>query len=300
MHHSDTDVMADSNIYERGMIGMKKEVLKSLYEEYLRKNPEKVYIENVTPALAKGECIESAHLRNNPEIKENLPKFLEWEQVRELNGRYHNKLKWEMLESDVTGEQIMAYEKENGVTLPEQFREFLQGCSFLEGMFYPKCMVSEDYGDCWGRYDKEEGEIIEFTDEEWESDRKLIGNVGVYLYCNVNPNGIRRYAYYEKIGRIWIGTLDSGDPLLLDCEFGTVESRDHETWIGALQKAGSLGEFEHLCGSGDFWFKDFDSFLKWVFGKTVYIFEKAENEELEFYRAHYKPRWHPPEDIIYL
>lgn len=276
---------------------MKKNQLMKLYDTYLKRNSQEVYVRNIKPLFIESELVESAHLRNNQVLeKERLPKYLKFEQIRELDDRYNNELKWEMLESCVTDDQIKAFEKEYEITIPKKFREYLQGYSFLQGEFYPKCAASEDY--CDGAYDKETGEYISFTDEDWEREEDLVGNTQVDFFGLINPNGIQGYKYYIKnIGMIHLGNLDTGDLLLLDCDTGEIQSWDHET---AKVNARSKKEFQEVSMLGSFWFRDFDAFLEWLLGKTVYDFDKAEEEAMELHPRQYVPKQYPPDSIIYL
>ncbi len=112
---------------------MKKMQLLKLYDGYLQKNPKKAYISNTEFEGSIYKLVDSAYLRNNQLLKgEKLPQYLTLEQLDELDGKYNNKLKWDMLESDVTEEQLVMFEQENDLTLPKQFREFTLGYSFLD------------------------------------------------------------------------------------------------------------------------------------------------------------------------
>ncbi len=104
---------------------MKKMQLLKLYDGYLQKNPKKAYISNTEFEGSIYKLVDSAYLRNNQLLKgEKLLQYLTLEQLDELDGKYNNKLKWDMLESDVTEEQLVMFEQENDLTLPKQFREF--------------------------------------------------------------------------------------------------------------------------------------------------------------------------------
>ena len=209
---------------------------------------------------------------------ENLSGNLTSEQLRKLDDKYNHKLKWDIIKSDVTEEQITKFEQENGITLPKQFREYIQGYSFLHSTFYPKCIVSEDYGCCSGYYNQKTGEHICYSDEELEQNEELIGNVKIEFFGVSNPNDTLLLGYFENIRMFQLGNLDSGDMVLLDCETGEVQSWEHELLYFA-EEAESKEEFEEKCQEGYFWFEDFDTFLEWVFGRTVYNFEETEDEE---------------------
>lgn len=140
---------------------MKKMQLLKLYDGYLQKNPKKAYISNTEFEGSIYKLVDSAYLRNNQLLKgEKLPQYLTLEQLDELDGKYNNKLKWDMLESDVTEEQLVMFEQENDLTLPKQFREFTLGYSFLQGRFYPECVASDFC--CEGIYDKKNGRFYAF------------------------------------------------------------------------------------------------------------------------------------------
>ncbi len=172
------------------------------------------------------------------------------EQLDELDGKYNNKLKWDMLESDVTEEQLVMFEQENDLTLPKQFREFVLGYSFLQGRFYPECVASDFC--CEGIYDKKTGDFMPFTDEEW---------------------------------------------LFLDCRTGEVQSWQHDE---IMLQACSKEEFKKESREGNFWFKDFDTFLRWLLGKTIYDFDKAEEEKCQLIQKRKEIINEPQNNIIYL
>lgn len=279
---------------------MQKAQLLKLYEDYLKENPQNVYIRNIRRTSGGGDRVNRLYILDNKNLtEEEVPEYLTVDHVFELDEKHNHMLTWKILESDVTDEQIAAFERENHVTLPQMFREYLQGYTVLQECFYPKCIVSEDY-DYQGRYDQSTGEYIDYSDEELERDEELCGDVQLDFFCIDNPSkpSSLSLGYFEKIGRMHLGNLDSGDMVLLDCETGEVQSWDHE--MNNAWDAESREEFEEESVTGDFWFQDFDTFLEWVFGKRIYDFEQAEEEQEAFYQAHSKPRQIPPEDIIYL
>lgn len=80
-------------------------------------------------------------MADNPELKdEPLPRYLSAEQLSRLDEQYNHSLTWQILDSDVTDEQIAEFEFENEIMLPKSFREFVQGYSFLHSRFYPECV----------------------------------------------------------------------------------------------------------------------------------------------------------------
>lgn len=279
---------------------MQKAQLLKLYEDYLKENPQNVYIKNVRRTSGGEDRVNRLYILDNKDLtEEEVPEDLTVDQVFELDEKHNHTLTWKILESEVTDEQIAAFERENHVTLPRMFREYLQGYTVLQECFYPKYIVSEDYGQ-QGRYDQSTGEYIDYSDEELEQDEDLVGDVQLDFYCIDNPckPSSLSLGYFEKIKRMHLGNLDNGDMVLLDCETGEVQSWDHE--MNNSWDAESREEFEEESMMGLFWFQDFDTFLEWVFGKTVYDFEQAEEEQEAFYQAHSKPKQIPPENIIYL
>ena len=81
--------------------------------------------------------------------------------------------------------------------------------------------------------------------------------------------------YFKNFKMVHLGNLDTGDLLLLDCETGEVQSWQHDE---IALEARSRKEFlEKSCITG-FWFRDFDTFLEWVYGKSIYDVDKAEEE----------------------
>ena len=230
---------------------MKKMQLLKLYDGYLQKNPKKAYISNTEFEGSIYKLVDSAYLRNNQLLKgEKLLQYLTLEQLDELDGKYNNKLKWDMLESDVTEEQLVMFEQENDLTLPKQFREFALGYSFLQGRFYPECVASDFC--CEGIYDKKTGDFMPFTDEEW---------------------------------------------LFLDCRTGEVQSWQHDE---IMLQACSKEEFKKESREGNFWFKDFDTFLRWLLGKTIYDFDKVEEEKCQLIQKRKEIINEPQNNIIYL
>ncbi len=277
---------------------MQKAQLLKLYEDYLKENPQNVYIKNVRRASGGGDRVNRLYILGNKDLTEaEVPEYLTDHQVFELDEKHNHTLRWKILESEVTDEQIAAFERENNVTLPRMFCEYLQGYTVLQERFYPKYIVSEDYG-YQGRYDKSTGKYIDYSDDELEQDEDLIGDVQIDFFGINNPSEPFSLGYFEKIGRMHLGNLDNGDLVLLDCETGEVQSWDHE--MNNAWDAESREEFEDESVMGDFWFQDFDTFLEWVYGKTVYDFEQAEEEQQAFDQAHSKPKQIPPENIIYL
>ena len=80
-----------------------------------------------------------------------------------------------------------------------------------------------------------------------------------------------KYIDVASIGEQWIS---------LDCEMGVVRSWWSDELTG---EACSKEEYEEGNGEGDFWFKDFDAFLEWLFGKRIYNFKEATEEKNNFY-----------------
>lgn len=274
---------------------MKKMQLLKLYDGYLQKNPKKAYISNTEFEGSIYKLVDSAYLRNNQLLKgEKLLQYLTLEQLDELDGKYNNKLKWDMLESDVTEEQLVMFEQENDLILPKQFREFALGYSFLQGRFYPECMASDFC--CEGIYDKKTGDFMPFTDEEWEQDG-LVGNTSVDFLGISNPNGLQHFKYWKKFGFIHIGVADNEEWLFLDCKTGEVQSWQHEE---IMLQVCSKEEFKNESREGDFWFKDFDIFLRWLLGKTIYDFDKAEEEKCQLIQKRKELINEPQKNIIYL
>lgn len=66
--------------------------------------------------------------------------------------------------------------------------------------------------------------------------------------------------------------------LFLDCKTGEVQSWQHDE---IMLQACSKEEFKKESREGNFWFKDFDTFLRWLLGKTVHDFDKAEEEKCQ-------------------
>lgn len=252
---------------------MEKERVLELYKEYLQNNPQIAYIKNIRRNYH--HLIDSTYLQNNEVLKdEKLSGNLTSEELRKLDNKYNNKLKWDIIKSDVTEEQITKFERENSITLPKQFREYIQGYSFLHSTFYPKYAVSEDYGYC-GYYNQITGAYTYYSDKDIEQNEDLIGNVEIEFFGVSNPNDTLLLGYFENIRMFQLGNLDNGDMVLLDCETGEVQSWDHELLYFA-EEANSKEEFKENCWEGNFWFEDFDTFLEWVFGKIVYNFEENE------------------------
>lgn len=277
---------------------MQKAQLLKLYEDYLKENPQNVFIKNIRRTSGGEDRVNRLYILDNKALtEEEVPKDLTVDQVFELDEKHNHMLTWKILESEVTDEQIAAFEREKHVTFPQMFREYLQGYTVLQECFYPKCIVSEDYG-YQGYYDQSTGEYIDYSDEELDQDEDLVGDVQLDFFGINNPSEPFSLGYFEKIGMIHLGNLDNGDMVLLDCETGEVQSWDHE--MNNSWDAESREEFAEESMMGDFWFQDFDTFLEWVFGKTVYDFELAEKEQEAFYQSHNQPKQIPPENIIYL
>lgn len=274
---------------------MEKTQLLKLYEGYLQKKPKKAYIRNTEFEGSIYKLVDSAYLRNNQLLKgENLPQYLTLRQLDELDGKYNNGLKWDMIESDVTEEQLVMFEQKSGLTLPKQFKEFALGYSFLQGRFYPECVASDFC--CEGIYDKETGDFMPFTDEEWEQDG-LVGNALVDFFGISNPNGLQHFKYWKKFGFIHIGTVDNEEWLFLDCKTGEVQSWQHDE---VMLQACSEEEFRKGSREGDFWFKDFDTFFRWLLGKTIYDFDEAEEEKCQWTQKRKELKNEPQKNIIYL
>lgn len=277
---------------------MKKEQLLKLCEDYLKNNPQDIYVKNVKRPSGYDDQIDRMYIQhNNILMNEELPECLTFGQLCRLDEKYNHALTWKIIESDVTDGQIAEFEQENGIILPQKFREYVQGYAILQECFYPKCIVSDNYYPC-GHYNQNTGEYILFRDEELEQEENLIGNVQINFFSINNPNVRLPYGCFEKIGMIHLGNLDSGDMVFLDCETGEVQSWDHE--MNNSWDAESKEEFEKESKIGNFWFKDFDAFLKWLFGKTVYDFDETEEEYYQWEQKRKKIKNDPPKNIIYL
>ena len=268
--------------YKWEITAMEKKGKYKPYREYLQKNPLIAYIRTICREY--DELIDSAYLRNNEVLKgENLPSYLTSEKLQKLNEKYSHKLKWDIIESDMTEEQIAMFEQENGVILPKQFREYIQGYSFLQGNFYTKlAFVSDDYRYQGNHfyYNRKTDEFHYYTKEEIQQNKELIGSAEIEFFGVNNPNDTLLLRYYENIKMLHLGNLLNGwiEMLLLDCETGEVQSWDLED---PYFEAKSKEEFEGRTEMGEFWFKDFDTFLEWVFGKKVYNLEEAKKERKE-------------------
>lgn len=266
---------------------MDKKSLLGLYGGYLKRNPSRMYVKNLKIEGGKDLEIDSAHLLKNQVLTdEKLPDYMTVGQLRELDSRYRNELKWDIIDSDMTEEQIAAFEKENNIILPVCFREFLQGYSFLQEEFYPKCTASFEC--CQGIYDEETGKYTPFTDEELDGE-ELTGNVKFSFTGIRNPCSMKKYKCIRNVGYILIGELENNeftDQIFLNCETGEVES-----WSCGRPELEyqSLQEFEDKNVLEPYGFTNFDTFLKWLFGEIVYNFrvmfledeEEWEEEERE-------------------
>ncbi|MEZ3445170.1 MAG: hypothetical protein K1W30_08600 [Lachnospiraceae bacterium] len=273
---------------------MKKAKLYKLYEDYLQNNPQKEYVRNLHfdewgREESSYECIDSAHIRDNQILRdENLPKHLTTEQLYKLDEKYNHELKWKILESDVTEKQIELFEQENDITLPKKFREFLLGYSFLQWRFAPKCAASGEFLRI--TYNEERNAHRVLTEKEMAQGSEA--NVLVDFYGICNPNGLQHYTdegwessdLVESIGLIHLGVINREEWLFLDCETGEVQSWRHDE---IALEAESKEEFDEESEMGYFWFKDFDSFLEWLFGMTVYDFARGLEEQEEFYQSHH-------------
>lgn len=274
---------------------MTKQSLLKLYEDYLQQNPEKEYVRNLNfdergRDESSYELIDSAQIQGNQILRdENLPRHLTTEQLYRLDEKYNHELKWKILESDVTEEQIEIFEQENDITLPEQFRAFILGYSFLQWRFAPKCVAFEEFLRI--SYDEERDAHRVLTDKEME--QGLVANVLVDFYGICNPNGLQHYTdegwesadLVESIGLIHLGVINREEWLFLDCETGEVQSWQHDE---IALEAESKEEFEEESEMGYFWFKNFDAFLKWLYGITVYDFKKGLEEREEFYQSYHQ------------
>ena len=276
---------------------MKKTQLYELYEDYLKNNPQDIYVKNIRRLSGYDERIDRMYIQHNSFLmNEELPECLTIGELCRLDEKHNHALTWKIVESDVTDEQIAEFEQKNGITLPQKFREYVQGYAILQACFYPKCVVSEDCYPC-GYYNQNTGEYILFRDEELEQEENLIGNVQIDFFGINNPNVRLPYGCFEKIGMIHLGNLDSGDMVFLDCETGEVQSWDHE--MNNSWDAESKEEFEEESNMGDFWFKDFDTFLEWVFGKTVYDFDEAQEKYYQWTQGRSEIK-NEQKNIIYL
>lgn len=264
---------------------MEKLQLLQLYEVYLQNNPQEIYVKNIKHPSVYDNPIDRMYIQRNGSLADEIiPDDLTFNKLFSLDESCNHTLTWKILESGVTDRQIAEYEQKNGMTLPQMFREYLQGYTVLQWCFYPKCVVSEGaYSYCSGYYDQTTGERVGFSDEELEQEEVLIGNVQIDFYGLSNPTGLKEYEYLKNIRQIHIGTLDNADMVFLDCDTGEVQSWDHE--MSNAWDAESKEEFEEESEMGAFWFKDFDAFLEWVYGKTVYDFEKSREEQYEFYKS---------------
>lgn len=268
---------------------MKKAQLYKLYEGYLQKNPQKEYVRNLNfdergREESSYECIDSAHIQDNQILRdENLPRHLTTEQLYKLDEKYNHELKWKIVESDVTEKQIKLFEQENDITLPKKFREFILGYSFLQWRFAPKCEASGGFLRI--NYDEEKDDHRVLTEKELEQGSEV--NVLVDFYGICNPNGLQHYTderwessdLVESIGLIHLGVINREEWLFLDCETGEVQSWRHDE---IALEAESYEEFEEESEMGDFWFKDFDAFLEWLFGETIYTFEDEWDDEDDY------------------
>lgn len=129
---------------------------------------------------------------------EPLPRYLSAEQLSRLDEQYNHSLTWQILDSDVTDEQIAEFEFENEIMLPKSFREFVQGYSFLHSRFYPECV-------------------------EYKCSRLEVDFFGIS-----NPNGLQHYKDNEfpPIKKVkYIDVASIGEQWIsLDCEMGVVRS----------------------------------------------------------------------------
>ncbi|MDE5825924.1 MAG: SMI1/KNR4 family protein, partial [Lachnospiraceae bacterium] len=192
----------------------------------------------------------------------------------ELDDRYGNEIKWNIIESRITENQIVQFEQKNGVAIPKQFREFLQSYSFLNEGFYAMGIASYE-SDFQGVYNRKTGDYTAFTDDDMDRDEDLIGEIQLDFF-NVNKSiDCMENLYFKNIRMVHLGNLDTGDLLLLDCETGEVQSWDSEQ---AALEAGSRKDFLEQSPMTGFWFRNFDTFLEWVYGKSIYDVDKADEE----------------------
>ncbi len=252
----------------------KIQVLK-LYEDYLQRNPQDAYIRTARWSCALDDFVDTAYIQDNQVLRgKKLPEEMTLKQLCELDDQYSNELKWNIIESRISENQIVQFEQKNSVTFPKQFREFLQSYSFLNEGFYAMGIASYE-SDFQGVYDRKTGEYIAFSDDDMDRDEDLIGEIQLDFF-NVNKSlDCMKSVYFKHMKMIHLGNLDTGDLLLLDCETGEVQSWQHDEIALEVRSRKEFLEKSLISG---FWFRDFDTFLEWVYGKSIYDEDKAEEE----------------------
>lgn len=105
---------------------MTKNELYKCYTSYLNQYPEIQQIKNIS--FVKNAKISKFYLDENEiEHWNRLPDELSATQVINLNRQHRDRLKWKLLESSLTPEEINDFEKKHQIKLPQSFRDFLLG-----------------------------------------------------------------------------------------------------------------------------------------------------------------------------
>ena len=184
------------------------------------------------------------------QIKEwdEIPEFLSIPELEKLNEKYGNKLTWKILDSSVTDDRLLQYEKKWNVDLPDDFRTFLKSYANL------RCEIECDY------YEDGENEIVDLQ-------------LPLMLY-NSEMSDFERDMYLEPIkllsdlGYILIAIRDDYEWWCLDCKSGKIFAFADDDDYSDMENIVDEKKLLHL--HGHIRFENFNDFLKTCFGATSF------------------------------
>lgn len=213
---------------------------------------------------------------NKEEIEEwdLLPEMISVYDLCNLNEKYNNTLKWQLIPSSLKENDINAFEEEMGVKLPLMFREYLLSYASLLNDIYVEFVGSEDYYAYTYNVETGKSEYLYEDPDDTSEKTAVVRFQFPYLLYGKELSIFRGedYSLFTGFGYIYLGELDgNGQELLfLDCHTGMVVSFDHDDYNYEAKSREELKE--------DAWprFISFDEFLYYILGVKKYDAEKEE------------------------
>lgn len=174
--------------------------------------------------------------------------------LHQLNRKYDEQLRWRLLESSVTDEDIMAAEKKWNLQFPSAYKNYLQSYALPIG-----CVYGRIDNTSWSfTYNEANGHIQRDFDDEEPVTTKLTIHPMLYQH---ELEIWEQYEWFADKGYILIGEYNEYYYVLLDTTNGQVLMIDHENHVDTAEQ---IKETAYL------FFHTFDDLLRCYFMGELY------------------------------
>lgn len=259
---------------------MTKSELYACYTSYLDRHPEKRLLENVDFDSIKYVSKYYLNIKDVP-FWDSLPDELSTSQIADLNTQCQGKLRWELIESNLTANDLDDFERMKGIKISEEFRNFLMGYTPLLGTVIADFVGSEDYY-CYTFNSKTKSFDYLYDDDDLDAPKiaRVQFSFTPILYKHELSYLNDRYPLLLPYGLLCLGELCcvGQEIIFLDCSDGNIVSIYHDELISDDISDEQLNNLKH------FRFKNFDHFLRCMLGAELYDAKKEDEKRVEEYK----------------